>query len=330
MANIQVVSFSELQTARTCPLKHQLTYIERWTSEKDPMSALSKGTAWHRVMEVHYSSLQSKRRVVWAPSVTWADRERALLNYCRVEVDRVVQSEILPVSADLADLVWWMYLGYVEQWGADSDWRVLAVEHSAQCRLPTPSGRPSKFVLKMKIDLIVEVVRPNGNRQVLIVDHKSGKDLPKGVELDLDDQFGLYTWGLQKMGKPVFGQVHNAARTLRLKSEERYWQDNYPVEEYQPGETQPLEDRFLRTPMYRTNVELERIAVEAYQVIQGRYAEQQRATRAGTDAPRHPDPKDCRWMCDFVEPCLMGRKTDGDQMREYLRAKGMRQDFDRH
>lgn len=321
MGSLKVVSFSELWAARQCPLKHQLSYVERWSKEQDTMSALSKGTAWHQVLEVHYLELQKLQKANPGSAVA-ATQMKSI----RTTVETFIEYTVLPVSAELADLIWWMYLGYVECFDSDPSWRILAVEHSAQCRLPTPSGRPSGFILKMKIDLIIGTHTARGGKQIWIVDHKSGKDLPKDKELDLDDQFGLYTWGLQKMGKQVFGQIHNAARTLRLKEDEKLW----GTKDYTPGDATALDTRFMRSRMYRTDIELQRIAVEAYQVMQGRYTEQQRATRAGTDSPRHPDPKGCRWMCDYVDACLMGRKTDGQQMREYLDAKNFRQDYDRH
>lgn len=212
-------------------------------------------------------------------------------------------------------------------YGLDEEWRVVAVEHQAVCRLPTPTGRPSGFKLKMKIDLIVGKLTQSGAKQLWVVDHKFVSNLPKGKELDLDDQFGLYTWGLRKMGKTVFGQIYDAARSQRLVGEAKVWDGNTD-QDYYPGIVQPLKERFQRTPMYRTDIELDTIAVEAYLTAKARYQQQRELSRAGVDSPRHTDPQTCRYLCDYTEPCLAGRK--GADLREYLDAKGYRQDFTRH
>lgn len=311
MAQPVVISYSELASMR-CPLQHQLSYIERWTHIPDPMSPLGKGTAWHLAMETHYKEIKHRQ-----------DRdlrgEQSTLAAASAAVERAIEEQVEPGSSDLADLVWWMYRGYTAKWGADAQWRVLAVEHAAQCRLPTPSGRPSGFILKMKIDLIAQDLTTRGN-QIWIIDHKSCRNLPKGKELELDDQFGLYTWGLRSMRKKVFGQIHNAARTERLVAESKVW----GTSEYVTGEVQALPDRFVRTPTYRTDIELDTIAVEAYLTARARYDQQRQLTKQGVDSPRRTDPSTCRFLCNYLDPCLAGRK--GVNMREYLHDRGFRRD----
>lgn len=169
-----------------------------------------------------------------------------------------------------------------------------------------------------------------------ILTHNSCRNLPKGKDFDFDDQFGLYTWGLRKMGKRVFGQIHSAARTERLVKEEKAWRgepipgdtDQLEGLSYLPGKVQPLDQRFVRTRMYRTDVELDRIAVETWQVMKARYDQQKLATRSDVDSPRHTDPDRCSWRCDYTEPCLAGRK--GVDLREYLHGRGFQQDFTRN
>lgn len=305
----RVISFSELDTARQCPLKHQLAYVERWSRPQPPDSALSKGTAWHAAMEAHYRMLQRAGDRV----LRTADQE-AIRLACIDAVQRVIR----PLDESLQDLVWWMYQGYLALYGLDPEWEVLAVEHAAECRLPTVTGGRSTFILKMKIDL---VVRNRRTRNVYVVDHKSGKDLPGGKLLELDDQFGLYTWGMRQLGRKVFGQVHNAARTYRRQDDIK-----------NPGST-PLDERFRRTPMHRSDRELDIVAVEAYQTALARYRQQSEVNRAVlTDprvtSPRHTDPGTCAWRCDFRDACLAGRK--GLSVQGYLRDSRFEQVFERH
>jgi hypothetical protein len=333
---LKIVSFSELTTARQCPLKHELAYVERWSKEPARDSPLTKGTLWHAALEIHYNVLMDRQRE--GSGTNWA---RDALGEAAIQVERFLED----ADQDLADLIWWMYRGHVEMYGADDGWKILAVEHNAQCRLPLPSGRASQFALKIKIDLIVaDITRRKA--QIWIIDHKSGRNLPKRKDLDLDDQFGLYTWGLRSVGKKVFGQIHNAARTTRnlgdFPQNVELWEAKKAAGD-KPGarpKTQTLEERFHRTPMSRTDIELDTIAREAYRTARNRYrdqaevererkkaVEQGRSTQA-IEPERHTDPETCGWKCDFTEQCLAGRK--GLEMRPFLHDVGFRQNFERH
>ncbi|HUN38455.1 MAG TPA: PD-(D/E)XK nuclease family protein [Trebonia sp.] len=301
----RIVSYSEIDTAKQCALKHQLGYVDRWSKPHGPETALAKGTAWHQVMEAHYNTLMRLQKEQDSPN----SFSGALLGLCR----KAVESEMRRMPDDLAGLTEWMYSGYVAHWGTDPEWQILAVEHAAECRLPTLKGTPSSFWLKVKIDL---VVRNRRNKKIYVVDHKSGKDLPGEKLLALDDQFGLYTWAMRQLGKRVFGQIYNAARTYRLQADVAT-----------PGAT-PLDERFRRLPMVRSDRELDIVARETYQLALARYTQQAAVSRAGAMSPRSTDPDRCAWRCDFRDACLAGRK--GLNVQGFLRDQGFTQDFSRH
>lgn len=287
-----VVSYSELDTYRQCPYKHALAYRERWVSPKQG-PALSRGTRTHAVLEDHYRYKMRMDEVGGVPPLT-VDEE------CK----RLVAAHCSDDSEE-ADLVAWMIEGYLQHYGWDENWRVLAVEHAPEFWLPTDRGGRSRFRLKMKIDLIVQDRRTG---HLWIIDHKTCRDLPKSKELDIDDQFGLYGWGMRALGRPSFGQVHNALRTQRNVK---------PM---------GMSERFSRTQMSRTDAEMDAIAVDAYRTARLAYRDTD-ALQAG----RSPDPDRCGWRCDYTDPCLFGRKkNDPQQTRVFLRSAGFVQDFQRH
>jgi hypothetical protein len=276
-------------------MKHEFAYKERWIPPTVG-PALVKGQAWHSMMEAHYRAIQSGESVDL--EVLWAQAQVAALDW-------LIKAQLEP---ELEELLTWMYVGYVEywegrDWGVEPRTKVLAVEHAPEVWLRTPAGGRSRFKLKLKIDLVVLV-----DGKLWIVDHKSGKDLPRDKELDIDDQFGLYTWAMRQMGKPVFGSIHNAARTHRNKDQVKH--------------LQPLEERFARKRLYRTDEELTHLAIDAYRAARMAYS-----LRPG-EAPRAPDPDRCGWRCAYTEPCLAGRKGMDD--REMLRDMSFVQDFGRH
>ena len=244
--------------------------------------ALSIGRTWHEVSAIHYLAIQA--------GASDTKRRRAVAELLLDEQDQ-----------ERAGLVAWMYDGYEAMYGTDPDWEILTVEDQRLARLPTMTGRASRFYLRMRTDMVIRD-RTLG-RKVHVVDHKSGQNLPTEKELDLDDQFGLYTYGERQLGVPVFASIYNAARTQRNISE------------------QTLESRFSRTRIYRTDHELETIAREAYQTARAAYR-----YKPG-EAPRAPDtspigPSRCKSKCPFTEPCLMGRKAGSRAEVLFLEAGG--------
>lgn len=319
MSDLQIVSFSELTTAKRCSFKHQIAYVERWSKGKDPMSALGKGSAWHLVMETHYNEIMRCQRI-------GEISRTAILERCKKAVMPVIYDL---GNEELQDLIWWMYEGHVNYWGADENWIIMAVEHPAEVDLPAPDGSTGRFRLKLKIDL---VVKERDTSRIRIVDHKSGKDLPHRKALELDDQFPLYQWAMLALGKRVFGLTYNAARTLRLKEDIRAEAVASGTEvlglKAMPPQATPLNERFCREDMHRTPKEMAQIALEAYVTAETRYDEQARVKKYGIDSPRTTDTLRCQWDCDFYAQCLAGRK--GMDWRAYLHQVGFEQNFERH
>jgi hypothetical protein len=208
-----------------------------------------------------------------------------------------------------------MYEGYVEKWGLDDRWEVLVVEYKTVVPLryaPTKTGRPgrmSKFDLKMIIDL---VIRDRDTGRIWIIDHKSHANLPKARELELDDQFGLYTWGLRQLGHKIFGCIYNTARTTRNKGDFQENLDEWHRKKAageKPGalpKQQTLDERYDRYLMNRTVPETDAAAQDALSTALNLYSKANRGER-------HTNSDTCRWKCDYTEACLLGRKTGDDR-----------------
>lgn len=304
-----VVSWSEISTYRACPHKHELAYLERWSYTAPDTTPLGRGILWHKTLEMHYLALMTgavdPRPAVAAQFKAWVAEGR---------------------DTDVIDLIEWMYLGHFETYGTDETWEIVAVEFPFEFPLRTPAGRRTRFTVKGKVDL---VVRDRSTRRTAVVDHKSCANLPKQRELDLDDQMGLYLWGLRSLGYNPFMAVYSAARTTRNKGD-------YPgaVDEWlrakavgeKPGarpKQQTLDERFDRYMLARTDVELDNIEQETLATARAMYS-------ASNVHERHPDSDRCRWSCGFMEACLFGRKTTPQREREFLHDIGFRQNFQRH
>ncbi len=304
-----IASWSEIDTARQCPHKHELGYKERWRSDRTS-PALARGTSWHQAMEVWYDHT--------IPEDQRFDTIRGLFGQDVHESLRGPED----------DLLWWMFEGYRDHYGQDGQWKIVAIELPFQVPLRTVRpdgslGRRSRIWLKGKIDLVV--LGPGG--RLWIIDHKTCANLPQDKELALDDQFGLYTWALRELGRPIFGSLHNAVRTKRpnpnddrpMDEQGRRLNKDGTVSKNQPAGTTP-EERFKRTLLHRTDAELDIIAAEAYQTLHAVYS------KGVTE--RHPNSDTCKWRCDYLEACLGGRK--GQDERRLLEDLGFSIDLTRH
>jgi RecB family exonuclease len=277
----RLVSYSELDAYRQCRHKHQLAYKERWKpSEQAP--ALARGTLFHEVMEAHYRELKAGGLGLAGPSPVLA------------ALDVLARTD----NVD-AELVEWIYRGYIEQYGFDQDWEIIDVERKIEAWLPTDRGTRSRVKLKGKIDLIIRV-----KGELWVVDHKTCWNLPKGRETDLDDQMALYIYLIRREGVPVRGAIMNYCRTQKLKT-----RDMAP------------DERWARVLTFRPDRELETIAREARELM----AE---AWRRKGEAPRSPNPDTCRRRCPYLEACLHGRK--GGDERGFLSDGGYVQSLERH
>lgn len=309
----QIVSYSELDTFRQCPLKHLISYRERWSKDPGPDSALTRGTLWHAVLEAHYLGIKAHQdgEITLAEAMDRIAAEVGALLWDGTE------------QTKLQALVWWMYKGYVERYSYDPQWEILGVEVKFQRRLIGADGKPSRYLLKGKLDL---VVRDRKTRKIWIIDHKSGADLPHEQDLDIDDQFGLYVWLLRATGIPVLGVIHSAARTKQNLGDmaENQDEDGNPLKSTQKKQT--LDQRFHRTLMSRGERELDSIARDAWAVAVNAYPALD--GRGALPIYTAPDPRQCGWKCDFLDAHLMARK--GRDLRSALTEMGFEQRFERH
>lgn len=263
--NALVITYSELDCFRQCPLKHHWYYTLLYSKEPKPGSPLSRGSLWHEVLETYYHEICINGNT----ARTAADI--AAMNH-------LVDRETGEMDED-QELILWMLGGYRECYEADKHWEVLAIEFAGKVYLgDTEDGRP--VYLQFKIDL---VIRDLDTDQIWIVDHKSAADFSRQVEIDIDDQFGLYTWALRSAGIPVMGFIRSDARTRRNKS---------PM---------TLEQRFRRVDTYRSEQECDNIRRDALATAS--------AIASGLFLYSAPAPDRCSWRCDFLQAHLTLRKV---------------------
>lgn len=326
MTDLIRVSSSEIDTYRQCRLKHQLQYLERWRTD-DEQEALARGTLYHSVMEAHYRAIGELESHVFNSQIA----EDLFL-----AVAPLLYEEGTGAQTERQELVEWIYRGYVQCYGLDTDWEIVGIEVPLNEPLLYRDGSPSRFLLSGTCDLIVRDHAAQGG--LWIVDHKTCKDLPK-KDFDLEDQTAVYAWLLKRAGYDIRGAIYNHCRTYKLK-------------------TRPMEhdERFLRQHTVRTDFELAECAYEVLELMDEAYDRvltmtcpvcnghgEAQGDGSGwdgasmhtpacencggslvvpRDAPRSPDGERCGWKCNLTEACIAGRKYGPDRTRSFLEDTG--------
>lgn len=270
-------SWSEIDTARQCLMKHHLHYKERYR-EKGESPALVTGNRWHSLMQELYTTGEAM-----AP------------------VDMLKEWRKEGQSNELIDQLTWMLHGYYQQWGTgDPLWQKKAVLIEERFEVELPDIGFGELTLVFVLDLLVELMG-----RLWLVDHKSGKYAANGRDLEMADQWTLYVWALRQKGIEVFGSVHNYARTDKLVRD------------------MTLKERFARTPIHRTPLEVESVARESTVLAW--------LAKGENGAPRSPSDA-CFRRCGFFDVCVSDRRygeriaSDILQIRHYKKDKDNGQD----
>lgn len=324
-----IVSWSELDAGRQCRYKHHLAYNQRYSKPVADDSPLGKGVLWHEVIELRYNIIHSHQIVNAEGRTDWDCSGATLEGHAIKAVDDFLAAKLKEgYDPDVISLMHWMHDGYVATYGLDEEHDIIGVETTHLAPLGNITvwrqgvdGWGSKVevpvVLKFKIDRTVR----DKFGQVRVIDEKSHATLPSDHDYDFLDQFGLYVWGLRKLGIDVRGAIHSASKTKRNQGD--IFKPGHPSYKPTMKETE-LSSRFKRTPIHYTPAQLRGIAADALADVQELYSERNRHQRQA-DSDR------CKWRCQYTEACLFGRRTGkpGDTVR-MLEIQGFTQERERH
>jgi hypothetical protein len=315
------VSFSELDTFRQCPKKHDLAYNGRWQRDSDDRSALGLGSLWHRVLEVHYKTIMKAQRKGYPDGkLYWDVSEDDLRTACLDAVESLLREmlEDEQREPEVIEILMWMYEGHLEVFGLDEQYDILGAETTALMTLKNADGSDSWVRIKVKLDLIVR----DEKGHIWVIDHKSASSIGRDdMDHDWNDQFGLYVAVMRKQGLKVFGAIHSAA--LKKPNKGDFIKPGMDGYKASMKET-PLENRFKRTRLNRTEAECESIMQDAVADAKLAYSE-------ANHKRRHANPDTCKWKCDFKEACIFGRRTNNEEnVLLTLQRTGFAQEPTRH
>lgn len=205
---------SERSDFKRCPWLWWQTWELGWRGKREPTWAWF-GSAIHKGLEARYPT----GRVRGSVEAMLSAFEKALDDEVRrvyTEGGELDEQEVV----DGKQLGRAMLLGYVAEFGEDSQWEVLDTEGTFQIDVPHPT-KPGKTIVVycgtwdlVVYDLVEKVFK--------VVDHKTRKSFPGNWEFyTINDQAGSYLWvapevlvakGIFKGGEAIEGLVFNALR----------------------------------------------------------------------------------------------------------------------
>lgn len=313
MTEPPIIRTSERRKFKRCPQAWEWAYRYGLKGKFREADALWFGTGVHEALAQWYKGPGLRRGQ--HPAKYWAKWVGAEIAEIRTAISGDYNED---VWVDAKELGVAMLEGYVERYGKDETWDVIAPEESFQIDIPYRNKAGVMAIYAGTFDL---VYRDRETGEILLGEHKTAKTISTR-HLSLDDQAGAY-WavaskvlqhrGVLKKGETIGGITYNFLRKAmpdtRPENEEgQKLNKDGSVSKNQPS---PL---FLREYVPRTRSEratqLRRIQNEAAWM---------------NIARRHPDgiiktpTMNCAWDCEFFDMCELHDKG-GPEWMEYRDA----------
>ena len=277
------------------------------------------GTGIHLALAEWYCGPGSRRGPV--PSETWKNWVNDEIRYMCTAISENWREDAYVEAGELGTQ---LLDAYVEHYGTDDHWDVIAPETAFQVNIPSKSGDKIVIVYAGTFDLVYRDLR---DEKIKLGEHKTAKAISLS-HLPLDDQAGSY-WAIAptvlqntghlKSGEAIENITYNFIRKSlpdkrEINAEGKYLNKNGTVSKVQPA---PLfiREEVYRSPRERAN-QIERIANETRWM---------NVIRSGSAPPYKTPTRDCSWDCSFYEMCLL-HERGGDDWKEFRRAMFKRQD----
>lgn len=318
MRELPIIRTSERRTFKECQQKWWWSWRMGLKPRNEDQTALWFGSGIHNALEAHYCGPGLKRGP--HPADTFEDyvdsfEEEYYINTGDKESAKWVDARELGVA---------MLEGYIDEYGNDDSWHVIAPERSFQVNIQHFRRNPKtqeRGILGVYAGTFDLVYRDLVDEKIYLGEHKTAKN-PGTGHLSLDDQAGSY-WliapailqeeGLLAKGDVIGGITYNFLKKQMpddrpVDSYGRALNKNGSVSKRQPG------SRYLRHLVTKTQAE-RRVQ---YRKIQNELAWMDVARRNPDRITKNPSWQ-CERFCQFHSMCEM-HERGGDDWKEFKRA----------
>jgi hypothetical protein len=211
MTELPVLHTSERSLSKRCPQAWWWKYVEHLQSTGAQADALWFGIGVHEALAVWYK--KGKRRGVH-PAKTFAEWAGEEVAYAKTWLDEEFEES---KWEDATELGIGMLENYVDHYGKDPQWEVIAVEQPFA--VTVKRGGEGVAVFRSRWD---GVIRDLDDGQVYLLEHKTANQISTAY-LELDDQAGAY-WavagpvlrakGILKPDEEIAGIQYNFLRKI--------------------------------------------------------------------------------------------------------------------
>lgn len=254
------IHVSWINAYQTCPRMYYFAYVERLVPVvESPKLLFGKGI--HKGLEAYYKT--SLREEALAAYRQWLAEQEAYLMENNADPEHVKE------ASEIGELLLGVYIDYAEK---KDNFKAVAVEQEFVAPIWPPDGSPLEHQHAGRWDGVVR----NMYGDLWLMEHKTARDFPTEIELQLNPQVSYYLLAAQQLyDEPVRGVVYNVIRKV------------HPARARSPV--------IFRRLITRTAVELKHAQEQLY-----------RATvRMLSDEHFDPIPGfHCSWKCAYQQLCL--------------------------
>ena len=248
MTPLPIIRTSERSSFKRCPQQWQWGWVEGLRLPEEPFNAATFGSGIHLALAEFYIPGAKRGR---DPRETWMQfMQENQKQTIRTLVDGYGPDEDQRAEYENAlDLGVVMLTSYLEEYGMDDDWEVIAPEQVFSILIPDPrfTNRAERRAIARFVGTIDLVIRRLSDGKIFILDHKTCHGIPTNFAwLGLDDQATGYqavaTHILREAGKigpkeSVRGMIYNYLRKARP--------DTRPVNEQGQRTNKPQKKHYL-------------------------------------------------------------------------------------
>lgn len=317
--NLPIIRTSERRDFKRCPQRWYWGWRMGLRPKYRAADALWFGTGIHLALADWYCGPGLKRGP--HPADTWLEFVKNEETKVRIAAGDGWSDDVWVEAKDLGET---MMVEYVNRYGKDDTWHVIAPEQPFQIHIPKHSGTGNLAIYAGTFDLVYRDLETD---LIWLGEHKTAKAIST-AHLQLDDQGGTY-WavaskvledqGVLNKGDSIEGIMYNFLKKAftdeRPEDEQgRKLNQNGTISKRQP------KPNFQREEVERTRAE-NRQQIHSIQ----NEARWMSAARKRPDILFKTPTMNCSWDCSFYDMCTLHNKG-GEDWREYAKAMFRQED----
>jgi len=313
-----IVRTSERSSLKRCPARWWWGWVQGWKPNV-PNTKLWFGGGIHQALAEWYKPGFQRGQ---DPRKTWLEFIRDEEVYVRDNKGQWDESEWVTAR----DLGFAMLDNYLETYGTDPTWDVIATEQAFQARIRTPSV-PGGFV--MYTGTFDGVYRDaENNNALMLMEHKTAAGFPNVGFLEIDDQAGTYFAvaeqvlrhrGLIGEDEHLDGIMYNYLRKSMPDDRPRNAEGKALNKDGSISKRQDTA-RFMRHPVWRDQNQRLRMKQNIINEV-----ELMQAYRSGQLKLTKSPHMDCSWDCSFFQMCQL--HESGADWKEFRDAMFHQEDM---